>query len=216
MSPDASLRCRCGTVTGRVRRASPQHVNRVICYCDDCQAFAHKLGRSDLLDSHGGSDIIQMAPSALEFDQGRDRIVGLRLSAKGLYRFYASCCNTPIGNTVGPALPFVGVTAACFAHDGRSIEDSFGPPIGKILGQYAVGSPPAGSTGVNVRMLARVAWLMLGWKVRGHGSASPFFDKDQRTPLYPVTTLPKAERDVLRTLCGPRPTAAQASAQPPQ
>ncbi|MBL8636807.1 MAG: hypothetical protein JNM40_26515 [Myxococcales bacterium] len=203
MSHDVSLRCRCGKVTGRVQRAAPQHVNRVICYCDDCQAFVHKLGRSELLDSQGGSDIIQMAPSALRFDQGLDQIVGLRLSERGLYRFYASCCHTPLGNTVGPKLPFVGVIAACFTDGARSLDDTFGPPIGKILGQYALGSPPAGSTGMNVRLLARVAWLMLGWKLRGQGSPSPFFDKDSQAPRYPVTTLSPTERAALRPLCGP-------------
>jgi hypothetical protein len=40
-----SLQCRCGTLKGRVCRS---HVaNRCVCYCRDCQAFAHFLGRAD-------------------------------------------------------------------------------------------------------------------------------------------------------------------------
>src|SRR5206468_7222015 len=101
----------CGQVRGRVKNAGPRTVNRVVCYCDDCQAFLHHLGRADLLDAHGGSDIVQVAPASLAFHQGTDRIVGLRLAPKGLYRWYASCCNTPVGNAVGPAIPFVGIIA---------------------------------------------------------------------------------------------------------
>ena len=47
MARDVQVRCRCGEVVGLVTNASPQKVNRVVCYCDDCQAFAHQLGRAD-------------------------------------------------------------------------------------------------------------------------------------------------------------------------
>src|ERR1700759_4852191 len=73
--------------------ASPGTVQRVVLYCRGLQAFAHRLGRADLLDDHGGSDIVQVAPASLTFVQGQDRIKGLRLKPKGLYRWYASCCN---------------------------------------------------------------------------------------------------------------------------
>ena len=49
MAKAMELHCRCGEVVGRVENAAPQKVNRVVCYCDDCQAFAHQLGRADLL-----------------------------------------------------------------------------------------------------------------------------------------------------------------------
>ncbi|MBK7396382.1 MAG: hypothetical protein IPJ34_08800 [Myxococcales bacterium] len=60
------IACRCGRVTGEVRGAVPATVNRVVCYCDDCQAFARHLGRDDLLDESGGSDIVQVAPATLQ------------------------------------------------------------------------------------------------------------------------------------------------------
>src|SRR3984957_2050797 len=111
MSGQIELRCRCGEVRGTATDLSPRTVNRVVCYCDDCQAFAHQLGRADLLDPHGGSDIVQVAPASLSFQRGDDRIVGLRLAPKGLRRWYSSCCKTPLGNTLGPAVPFVGIVA---------------------------------------------------------------------------------------------------------
>lgn len=205
MSHDAELRCRCGEVAGRVKDPAPQSVNRVICYCDDCQAFVHHLGRADLLDEHGGSDVVQVAPSSLSFQRGAERIVGLRLSPKGPYRFYTSCCQTPLGNMVSPALPFIGIVAQGF--QGATADDSFGKPIGRIYGQYAIGSAPAGSDKLNLRLMLRVIRLMLGWRLGGKAWPHPFFDRATGAPKYPVTTLTPAEREALRPLCGPRPAA---------
>lgn len=205
MSHDAELRCRCGEVAGRVKDPAPQSVNRVICYCDDCQAFVHHLGRADLLDEHGGSDVVQVAPSSLSFQRGAERIVGLRLSPKGPYRFYTSCCQTPLGNMVSPALPFIGIVAQGF--QGATAADCFGKPIGRIYGQYAIGSAPAGSDKLNLRLMLRVIRLMLGWRLGGKAWPHPFFDRATGAPKYPVTTLTPAERESLRPLCGPRPAA---------
>jgi hypothetical protein len=186
-----------------VTNASPRTVNRVVCYCDDCQAFAHHLGRADLLDAHGGSDIVQVAPASLVFDRGQDSIVGVRLTPKGLYRFHTSCCRTPLGNTVGPAIPFVGIVARAF----DAPDAAFGPPCGAILGKFAVGTPPEGSTRLSPRLLARVMRLVLGWKLTGKTWPHPFFDRATRAPSRPLTTLSAAEREALRPLCGPRPAS---------
>ena len=117
------IRCRCGAVTGRVSHASPSSINRVICYCSDCQAFAHHLGRADLLDTQGGSDIVQVAPASLVIDRGAEKIRALKLSEKGLYRFYVDCCKTPIGNLVGPKIPFIGIVAPAVEGDARRLDD---------------------------------------------------------------------------------------------
>lgn len=203
VNPTVELHCRCGEVRGRVMNASPRTTNRAICYCDDCQAFAHHLGRADLLDAHGGSDIVQVAPASLVFDRGADRIVGLRLSPRGLYRFYASCCQTPLGNTVGQAIPLVGIVAQAF----DAPDADFGPPRGAIMGKFAVGTPPEGSTRPSLRLLAHVIPLVLGWKISGKTWPHPFFDRATRAPSRLLTTLSPAEREALRPLCGPRPAA---------
>ena len=162
MTKNATLQCRCGEVRGVVTDVSPNTVNRVVCYCDDCQAFLHHLGRADLLDAHGGSDIVQIAPASLSFVHGKERIVGLRLTPKGLYRWYASCCKTPLGNAVGPAIPFVGIVVQAFASE-RPTRDLFRPAIGAIYGKYAVGGAPDGSTGPNgASSGGRFAWSSAG------------------------------------------------------
>jgi hypothetical protein len=206
MTNIATLRCRCGVVRGSVTNASPNTVNRVICYCDDCQAFLHHLGRSDLLDAHGGTDIVQMAPASLSFIQGRECIAGLRLTPKGLYRWYANCCRTPLGNMLGPAIPFVGIIAQAFASETQRPDDVFGHPIGAICGQYAVGGAPTGSTGFNPRLYGRAIRMVLGWRIRGKTWPHPFFQRATRSPIYPLTTLSDQERKALRPMCGPHPT----------
>lgn len=201
MNQTVDLGCRCGEVQGRVENATRDTVNRVICHCDDCQAFLHHLGRADLLDAHGGSDIVQVAPASLSYTRGTDRIAGVRLKPKGLYRWFASCCKSPLGNTMGPGLPFVGILAPAFA----SPDDVFGPPVGAIFGKFAVGDPPPGSTGVDLRLLGRTIRKVAGWKFGRHTWPHPFFDRATRAPRYPHTVLSAGERDALRPLCGPRP-----------
>jgi len=210
MSDQVQLRCRCGEVRAQVTGASPRTVNRVVCYCDDCQAFAHRLGRADLLNSQGGSDIVQVAPASLTFVQGQHRIVGLRLTPKGLFRWYTSCCNTPVGNTLTPKIPFVGIVPQAFDNGTYRADNVFGPPIGAILGKYAIGEPPAGSTGLNLTLILRAIGKMIGWRFRGKAWPHPFFKQDTGEPIYPLTVLSREQREALRPLCGPHPAAQTA------
>src|SRR5215471_18387734 len=127
MVGQVEVRCRCGQVRGVVTDPSPRTVNRMVCYCDDCQAYAHQIGRADLLNRSGGSDSIQIAPAALRFTR-QDQIEGLRLTPKRLYRWYAKCCNTPVGNTRTPTLPFVSMLVQSF--DAPNPAGVFGAPRG--------------------------------------------------------------------------------------
>lgn len=206
MARDVELQCRCGQVHGWLRGASPGAANRVVCYCDDCQAYLHHLGRAELLDEHGGSDIVQVAPATLEYDRGREQIEGVRLTAKGLYRWYARCCRTPLGNTVTPTVPFVGVVVAGLMR--APADEVLGAPQGRVFGKYAVGEAPPGSQRPSPRLLLRMLGKMLAWKLRGRTWPHPFFDRARREPTYPVTVLPPAEREALRARCGPRPADA--------
>ena len=92
------LRCRCGAIQGTV---DSRHVyGRAVCYCTDCQAFARYLGSQDqVLNRQGGTEIVAILPAAVHFETGLDKLACMSLSDKGLLRWYASCCRTPIGNT---------------------------------------------------------------------------------------------------------------------
>ena len=70
---DHPLQCRCGALKGHVSRT--QAVNRCVCYCRDCQAFAHFLGRpADILDESGGTDVIQTRAANVAFTQGKETL----------------------------------------------------------------------------------------------------------------------------------------------
>lgn len=188
-----------------MKDASPDAANHMTCYCDDCRAYLHHIGRTDLLDAHGGTDIVQVAPSSVSFDRGADRIVGLRLTPRGLYRWYASCCNTPLGNTFGPALPFVGIVAQAFDASGRRADDVFGMSVAGAWHKHAIGGLPTDTGPVTLPLLARAVRLVLGWKVRGLAWPHPYFDQTTRKPTHPVSVLSYDEREALRPRCGPGP-----------
>lgn len=124
------LRCQCGSIHGRVnpRRAYV----RATCYCRDCQAYARHLGRGDVMDGRGGTDIVAMNPDAVTFTAGEEHIAGLCLREGGLLRWYAACCRTPLANTPHDgAVAYVGIVAACL-HDAADVDAVFGPP-GRIV-----------------------------------------------------------------------------------
>jgi len=87
MPTDIPLRCACGEIRGTALAASPTTGSRVICYCNDCQAFARFLGRPGVTDEHGGTDIYQLAPGRVRFTAGAEAL----------------------RNTMGAGVPFVGL-----------------------------------------------------------------------------------------------------------
>ena len=63
---DHPLQCRCGTIKAVIHNAEAS--NRGVCYCKDCQAFAHFLGRpTEILDERGGTEVAQILPKNLAF-----------------------------------------------------------------------------------------------------------------------------------------------------
>jgi hypothetical protein len=212
-SETAEIACRCGRVTGQVADAAPRSVNHAVCYCGDCQAFAHHLGRADLLDSHGGTEIVQVAPAALRLVQGQRHLRAVRLTPKGLFRWYADCCNTPVGNTVGLRMPLVGLVTAVFASGGVAPERLFGKPDLAIFDKHAIGGPAPGLQRLNARRMAGAMLRVVGWWLAGRGRPNPFFASSSGAPLYPVAVLSASEREALRACCGPHP-ARRADGRP--
>ncbi|MDJ0822095.1 MAG: DUF6151 family protein [Paracoccaceae bacterium] len=175
------LTCRCGKMGWQVTDDAPG--THLVCYCADCQAFANHLDRSDWLNPAGGTDIFQTVPAHVAITKGAEHLACLRLGPKGLRRWYAGCCQTPIANTLpGPGLPFVGVVLP-------QGEDRFGP------GRYHVQTTHArtpvrshGTAAAGFGIMARAAMARL----RGGGD-HPFFDKDG-TPRVTATVLTREER----------------------
>ena len=177
---DISLSCRCGKTQGVARNISPEAGTRVVCYCNDCQAFARHLGQEDMvLDPYGGTDIFQTAPAHLSITEGKDNLRCLKLTPKGPFRWYAGCCNTPIANTGPAGLPFAGVISAFMEIAGD--EDQILGPVGWYLqGKYATKPLPPGRkiVGFPPSLILRLFWNILVWKLKGLGKPTPFFNDD--------------------------------------
>ena len=59
-----TLHCQCGKVQGQLKDIEKS--TRLVCYCKDCQAFAHYLGKAEqLCDAQGGVDIVVANPATL-------------------------------------------------------------------------------------------------------------------------------------------------------
>jgi hypothetical protein len=203
MPRDLAIRCSCGALQGLARDVSPEAGNHVVCYCDDCQAFAHFLGRpTDILDQHGGTEIFQMSQAALILNAGAERLACMRLTVRGLFRWYASCCNTPIGNTLATSkIPFIGLIHRCIEKppDDTFLEKSLGPIRARVFQQFGIGDRAALPAGTPLPMvMLRFGRLALRWRLRGDHKHSFFFDPRAGHPIVAPRVLTVAERDELR------------------
>jgi hypothetical protein len=187
-------------VRGVASDVGPSAGFRLVCYCHDCQAFARFLDRVDILDAAGGTDIFQMPTGRMRLTAGTEAVRCVQLSGR-VFRWYADCCRTPIGNTAGPRFPLVGVIHSFMSlpPGDRSGDDVLGPPLCRIFERSAVGplppnSPPPPSLGVFVLRSSK----LLGWWLGGLGRPNPFFDARTGAPLSAPLILSAGERAALR------------------
>jgi hypothetical protein len=185
MPADLEIRCACGALRGVLRDVEPDEGNRGVCYCDDCQSFAHFLERADtILDERGGTPIFQIAAGRIAFTQGAEHLVCMRLTPKGLHRWYADCCRTPIGNTFSAAMPAVGIVERCLAPSpsGASLDDLLGPSRFRVFPRFArphpdpSAAPIASSRWALLGAVLRMLRIVTGARLRGDRKRSPFFD----------------------------------------
>ena len=171
----------------------------MVCYCDDCQSFAHFLERAkDTLDSHGGTEIFQMSPARLEITAGIDRLACMRLTPSGLLRWYSACCRTPIGNTLASRqVPFVGLVVACVDPTAR---EALGPIRARGHARFAKGTPVGAHRSFPVSVIARLSWISLAARLRGDHRRSPFFDAATGAPIAPPRVLTVAELAAIRAV----------------
>jgi hypothetical protein len=185
---EVKLSCRCGKVQGRITNAKPSSGNRLVCYCKDCRKFAKQFNLGEgILDEFGGTEVLQLAPSNVKIDQGIEYIACMRLTPKGMNRWYTSCCDTPIGTVPKPTIPFVGVMRTFIAPE-QSLEHAFGPVLGTVYSEQAedkLGNNPNLPKSSKLA-LAKVAGQTLIWKVSGKGQPNPFFNSEGRTIIKPT------------------------------
>ncbi len=196
---DLPIRCSCGVLRGRLRDVSRECGNRCVCYCDDCQSFAHFLERADeILDANGGTDIFQMSSGRLEFSEGLAQLACMRLTESGILRWYAACCKTAIGNTPNTSrVPFIGLIHSCIDHaaEGRSRDETLGPIRMRGFGRFAKGdrSQLDAHDGAPSWMGPRVNEILQQALEHGERNLSPFFDVGTDEPCVSPRILTAVE-----------------------
>lgn len=194
------IQCECGKFRARLKAFPGNTPGRLVCYCDDCQAYLHYLKRGDLLDANGGTEVIPAYPADVEILCGLEHLKCTRLSPKGTYRFSTSCCNTPIANTQS-RMPWAGFLRGVYTAggDAHQLDQLLGPVRSRIMGRFAKGTPPAGTPEkFDLKAFLAVMPFMLKGKLLGRSRPSPFFAGDGITPVVRPYVLDKAERQALR------------------
>lgn len=188
------LGCRCGACALEIDLSGWGAASRVVCYCDDCQTAARALkAQADVLGPGSGTHIVQSTPDRVRILRGREHLAVLRLSPKGLMRWYAGCCDTPMCNTLpNLKLPFVGLV----------IRPDRTPQIAAAVGKgcahvfTTTARPRAEAPRKDVAFAAAgfaILRRMLVALVAGRGGQSPFRDA-QGAPVAPVRVLTPEQR----------------------
>lgn len=181
------VQCNCGAIRANLDPAGVS--NRAICYCTDCRAFALFLERPDILDRSGGTELIQVAQSRLQFTLGIERLVAIRLTERGMIRWYSSCCKTPIGNTMpNPKMIFVGLIHSCLNHS--QLNRDFGESVALVSTSTAVGDPKPKQVGL-VRSMCRFLQMLVVGRMSGAYRKSPFFAQSGSPVVEPRTLTPE-------------------------
>jgi len=175
--PQINLKCACGAVQGKTADIDKNVGNRIVCCCDDCQSFAEYLKQEDaVLDQYGGTDIFQMPISHMKISQGHDQIACVKLSEKGMFRWYAKCCNTPIGNSLGSQMPFIGVVHN-FMDNALTRDEDLGSVRGYLQTKYAK-KDVVEQNHSPFKATLRTIFKVLIWKLKGLNTPSVFFDNN--------------------------------------
>lgn len=191
------LRCRCGAIEGYI--ASPRLAGRAVCYCRDCQAFARFLGRPDqILDGQGGTDVVATLPRLVHFTRGIEQLRCMSLSGRGLLRWYAGCCRTPIGNTPrDPKLSYVGLVRTCLPGSASEFDAAFG--AAKIAVNTRSGSGHVGSTPIATFFgVLKIMKNVVGARLSRRYRDNPFFRPGTADPIVAPQVVTAAERRSLR------------------
>jgi len=188
------LRCQCGKLEGDV--SNPEGASRGVCYCRDCQAYAHFLGKAgDILDDMGGTDVIATLAQHVTFKRGVDALACMSLTENGMLRWYASCCNTAIGNTSRDfRISHVGLVHTCLSDPSKTLEASFGPVRMRVNTKSAKGKPrsmPISTIASGLRFMSS----LIRARLDGSYKRTPFFDPNLGTPVSSPRVLTSAEHE---------------------
>lgn len=214
MAVDVPLGCSCGAVSGVLLAVTPQNSSRLSCMCDDCQVYAHFLGRPDILDASGGTDLSYATQARVRISCGLHLLRGVRLSAAGLLRLYTACCNTPVAHVPSPKVAFLGIphTFTRFQTQPFTRDQAFGPLVHRLQGRFCRGELPSGAHLATPLSLRLKASLRIFWdSVRRQNVPSPFHVGPHLSPIVEPRVLTPRELARLREYLPAPPALAQGS-----
>jgi hypothetical protein len=168
------LQCSCGRVRGEILQ--PGRAMRVVCYCRDCQTYAHLLQRAgQVLDPVGGTDVVATSADNLAITAGREHLACVSLSPRGLLRWYAACCGTPVANTPRDwKLPYVGLVHTCLRQP-DPLERSFPRVELRVNTKGAHGAVPRDTPVLGKLRFLRMVIRLAGLRLRGAYKSTPLF-----------------------------------------
>jgi len=184
---NVSLQCQCGKIKGTIKNATASSGNHVMCCCSDCQKFAQYLNQeSNVLDQFGGTQIYQTSQSQVTIEEGADQLRSMRLTPKGMLRWYSGCCNTAIGNSMNASVPFFGIIHSFINVENKT--EQFGPVRAYVQTKDATETPdyPFHSEKYPIGITLRIARKMISWKLRGMHKPTVFFDSEGKPVSKPV------------------------------
>ena len=117
--------------------------------------------------------VVQTVPANVTFTAGRDVLTRMRLTDQGTLRWYAKCCNTPVGNTLADfRVSFIGLIHTCLDNPKRSLDESFGA-------KGTVKSHPVALIAGILRFITTV----MRARVNGAYRRTPLFSPDTGAPI---------------------------------
>lgn len=120
--------------------------------------------------------IYQTTPDRFRIDEGAGNLALGRLSPKGSYRWYTTCCNTQIGvSSTTPKFAFIGLVHTIFPDTSA---------LGRARTHAYVQQP--GGAGKHIRLMPAVMAVMArsaSALASGRWKDTPFFNVDTREPV---------------------------------
>jgi hypothetical protein len=187
------IQCKCGHLQGSLSSAAG--VTRLRCYCRDCQAYAHALDNAErVLNELGGTDVVTTLQQHLSLTKGAESLACLSLSEQGILRWYASCCNTPIGNTArDPKLSYVALVHTCLSESVATLDAKFGAARVDVNTKHAKGKVKSSAMSA-LFSTARIIASVLRARANGTWKHSPFFRPGSFKPVATPRVLSAEER----------------------
>ena len=137
----------------------------------------------DVMNEFGGTEVIPVYPKEIELLAGVENLKCYQLSANGMFRWVAGCCNSPIANT-RLNFPWAGIFHSAYTTQNPEALNELGEIKSRIFGRDALeGAPYKISDKIGLKdMMIVVPFIIKGKLLKMH-QESPFFTADGGVPI---------------------------------